>query len=114
MKARNEGLVQNHKAGLEWLPVSNLKDSMVLNNLGRVTTASLLVCYAFGYHDEGPNGGAALTNEFGRPNLLGYFRTYAKNPGASFKKMRGYHKPLCWRVVLGNIRREHVEKKKLK
>jgi len=64
---------------------------------------------------EGPIGGAAFNNEFGRPNLLGYFRTYEqKIQGASQEEVRGYHKPIMLAGGLGNIRREHVEKKKLK
>ena len=40
---------------------------------------------------EGPLGGAAFNNEFGRPNLAGYFRVY-EQPVAGVQ--RGYHKPI--------------------
>ncbi|PSF14396.1 phosphoribosylformylglycinamidine synthase [Marinobacter fuscus] len=60
---------------------------------------------------EGPIGGAAFNNEFGRPNLTGYFRTYEeKVPGAAGDEVRGYHKPIMIAGGLGNIREEHVEK----
>jgi phosphoribosylformylglycinamidine synthase len=61
---------------------------------------------------EGPIGGAAFGNEFGRPNLAGYFRTFEERvPGASGEELRGYHKPIMLAGGLGNIRTEHVEKR---
>ncbi len=57
---------------------------------------------------EGPLGAAAFNNEFGRPNLCGYFRTFeqAGPDGTHF----GYAKPIMLAGGLGNIRAEHVEK----
>jgi phosphoribosylformylglycinamidine synthase len=49
---------------------------------------------------EGPLGGAAFNNEFGRPNLLGYFREYEQ---AVAGVMRGYHKPIMIAGGLGVI-----------
>ncbi len=49
---------------------------------------------------EGPLGGAAFNNEFGRPNLLGYFREYEQLAGGV---MRGYHKPIMIAGGLGTI-----------
>ncbi|AMN47526.1 phosphoribosylformylglycinamidine synthase [Steroidobacter denitrificans] len=78
---------------------------------------------------EGPIGAATFNNEFGRPNILGYFRTFeieaaaangaadtaAGDGGApatdtSRPRLRGYHKPIMIAGGLGNIRRMHVEK----
>uniref|UniRef100_UPI0030DCFB4B phosphoribosylformylglycinamidine synthase n=1 Tax=uncultured Marinobacter sp. TaxID=187379 RepID=UPI0030DCFB4B len=60
---------------------------------------------------EGPIGGASFNNEFGRPNLTGYFRTFEqKVPGAAGEEVRGYHKPIMIAGGLGNIRENHVEK----
>ncbi|MBK8972182.1 MAG: phosphoribosylformylglycinamidine synthase [Hahellaceae bacterium] len=60
---------------------------------------------------DGPLGGAAFNNEFGRPNLCGYFRTYEeKVHTAAGNEWRGYHKPIMIAGGLGNIRAEHVEK----
>lgn len=60
---------------------------------------------------EGPIGGAAFNNEFGRPALTGYFRTFEqKVNGAAGEEVRGYHKPIMIAGGLGNIRDEHVEK----
>ncbi|MGA1691046.1 MAG: phosphoribosylformylglycinamidine synthase [Sedimenticolaceae bacterium] len=56
---------------------------------------------------EGPIGAAAFNNEFGRPNLCGYFRTYEEQVG---DELRGYHKPIMLAGGLGNIRAEHIEK----
>jgi phosphoribosylformylglycinamidine synthase len=49
---------------------------------------------------EGPLGGAAFNNEFGRPNLLGYFREYEQSVGGV---ERGYHKPIMIAGGLGSI-----------
>ncbi|MDX1754768.1 MAG: phosphoribosylformylglycinamidine synthase [Marinobacter sp.] len=60
---------------------------------------------------DGPIGGAAFNNEFGRPNLAGYFRTFEeKVPGPDGDEVRGYHKPIMIAGGMGNIRPEHVEK----
>ncbi|MDX2220253.1 MAG: phosphoribosylformylglycinamidine synthase [Burkholderiales bacterium] len=60
---------------------------------------------------EGPIGGAAFNNEFGRPNLCGYFRTYEQ---AVEGVMRGYHKPIMIAGGLGNISAKHTKKSPLK
>jgi phosphoribosylformylglycinamidine synthase len=60
---------------------------------------------------EGPIGAAAFNNEYGRPNLCGYFRTYEQAvPGPGGLELRGYHKPIMLAGGLGNIRPEHVHK----
>ncbi|EJL6265973.1 phosphoribosylformylglycinamidine synthase [Vibrio cholerae] len=63
---------------------------------------------------EGPLGGAAFNNEFGRPNLLGYFRTYEeKVTSHAGEEVRGYHKPIMIAGGMGNIRAEHIQKKEI-
>jgi phosphoribosylformylglycinamidine synthase len=60
---------------------------------------------------DGPLGAAAFNNEFGRPNLCGYFRTYEeKVPGPNGIEVRGYHKPIMIAGGYGNIREGHVDK----
>lgn len=60
---------------------------------------------------EGPIGGAAYNNEFGRPNLCGFFRSFCLEvPGADGPEWRGYHKPIMIAGGYGNIRDEHVQK----
>ncbi len=59
---------------------------------------------------EGPIGGAAFNNEFGRPNICGYFRSYEQCAnGAAGEEVRGYHKPIMIAGGYGNIRAEHVD-----
>jgi phosphoribosylformylglycinamidine synthase len=59
---------------------------------------------------EGPLGGAAFNNEFGRPNLAGYFRTYEQNVGGT---VYGYHKPIMIAGGMGNISDLHTQKEAL-
>ena len=60
---------------------------------------------------EGPIGGAAFGNEFGRPQLCGFFRTYE---GEIAGELRGYHKPIMLAGGMGVIRRSQVQKKDVK
>ena len=58
---------------------------------------------------EGPLGGAAFNNEFGRPNLAGYFRTFEYTlPGE--QTLWGYHKPIMLAGGLGTLRPQHLGK----
>jgi phosphoribosylformylglycinamidine synthase len=59
---------------------------------------------------EGPIGAAAFNNEFGRPNLGGYFRTFEQTVGGD---ARGYHKPIMIAGGLGNIAARAAEKRAL-
>ncbi len=63
---------------------------------------------------EGPIGGAAFNNEFGRPNIAGYFRSYeqAEETGKE-NQYRGYHKPIMIAGGMGNIRPMLVDKHKI-
>jgi phosphoribosylformylglycinamidine synthase len=109
------GIGSKPKAGLSGYTVSDLKIPNFVqpweSHYGKpsriVTPLDIMI--------EGPIGGAAFNNEFGRPNLLGYFRTYEqKIQGASKEEVRGYHKPIMLAGGLGNIRRDHVEKQEIK
>jgi len=63
---------------------------------------------------DGPLGGAAFSNEFGRPVLGGYFRTYEQNVGKQFAGAQdtvfGYHKPIMIAGGIGNISAQHTHK----
>jgi phosphoribosylformylglycinamidine synthase len=60
---------------------------------------------------DGPLGGAAFNNEFGRPNLLGYFRVYEQTVGtATNAQRRGYHKPIMIAGGLGTISASQTKK----
>src|SRR5262252_5418039 len=57
---------------------------------------------------DGPIGGASFNNEFGRPNLLGYFRTFEQEVGGEW---RGYHKPIMVAGGVGNVARRDAHKR---
>lgn len=97
------------KAGLTGFTVSNLRiPGAVQPWEGDFATPSRMA-NALEIMLEGPIGGAAFNNEFGRPNLTGYFRTYCEQvPGEDF--VRGYHKPIMIAGGVGNIRPDHIEK----
>ena len=59
---------------------------------------------------EAPIGGAAFNNEFGRPNLLGYFRTFEQ---AFNQQVYGYHKPIMIAGGLGNIQATQSHKNEI-
>jgi phosphoribosylformylglycinamidine synthase len=59
---------------------------------------------------DGPIGGAAFNNEFGRPNLNGYFRTYEQNVAGN---VQGYHKPIMIAGGIGSISAQHTKKNDL-
>jgi phosphoribosylformylglycinamidine synthase len=59
---------------------------------------------------DGPIGGAAFNNEFGRPNLVGYFRTYEQKVGDA---VQGYHKPIMIAGGIGCISDRHTKKNDL-
>ena len=60
---------------------------------------------------EGPIGAASFNNEFGRPAICGYFRTFEQPAaGDAPERVRGYHKPIMIAGGLGNIRRSQVQK----
>ena len=59
---------------------------------------------------DGPLGGAAFNNEFGRPNLLGYFRTFEAEHHGS---VRGYHKPIMIAGGLGSIQAQQTHKDRI-
>src|SRR5664280_714108 len=109
------------KAGLTGFSVSNLRLPGAVQpweedhgKPGRIVSALDIMI-------EGPLGGAAFNNEFGRPAINGYFRTFeAEVPAASSlfplsssvreTELRGYHKPIMLAGGVGNIRAEHIQK----
>ena len=80
------------KAGLTGFTVSRLWGSTVGRPAHIASPLQIMT--------EGPLGGAAFNNEFGRPNLLGYFREYEQQAG---DVLRGYHKPIMIAGGLGSI-----------
>ncbi|WP_345869830.1 phosphoribosylformylglycinamidine synthase [Shewanella algae] len=99
------------KAGLTGFSVSNLKIPGFVQPWEGDYGKPDRVVTAFDIMIDGPLGGAAFNNEFGRPALLGYFRTYEQQVCShNGVEVRGYHKPIMLAGGLGNIREEHVQK----
>ncbi len=99
------------KVGLSGFSVSNLKipeyPQPWETDYGKPTR----IVSALDIMLEGPIGSAAFNNEFGRPNIAGYFRTFEeKVAGASGEEVRGYHKPIMLAGGYGNIREPDIEK----
>lgn len=101
------------KAGLSGFSVSNLRlpgspqpwEAFDVGKPGRIASALDIML-------EGPIGCAAFNNEFGRPALTGYFRTFElRVTGSAGDEVRGYHKPIMVAGGMGNVRTEHVQKR---
>ncbi|MBS1155380.1 MAG: phosphoribosylformylglycinamidine synthase [Proteobacteria bacterium] len=96
------------KAGLAGFTVSNLNlpgavqpwEEPAYGKPDRIASALQIMI-------EGPIGAAAFNNEFGRPNICGYFRTFEEDCNG---ERRGYHKPIMIAGGLGNIDAIHVDK----
>ncbi len=99
------------KAGLTGFTVSNLNIpgfgqpwEKAYGKPGRIVTALDIMI-------QGPLGGAAFNNEFGRPALCGYFRSFEMTVnGIDGMEVAGYHKPIMIAGGYGNIREDHVQK----
>ncbi|MGE4534797.1 phosphoribosylformylglycinamidine synthase [Halomonas sp.] len=106
------GIGGKPKAGLTGFTVSNLRipefvqpwEAFDYGKPERIVSALEIML-------EGPIGGAAFNNEFGRPNLAGVFRTYEQDVlGPNGIERRGFHKPIMLAGGYGNIRDGHVQK----
>tara|TARA_R110002072_G_scaffold94299_4_gene208466 strand:+ start:5547 stop:9464 length:3918 start_codon:yes stop_codon:yes gene_type:complete len=99
------------KAGLTGFTVSNLRIPGFEQSWETDYGKPERMTSAFNIMLDGPLGGAAFNNEFGRPNLCGYFRTYEELvSGPKGKEVKGYHKPIMIAGGMGNIKEHHVEK----
>ncbi|MBD3610706.1 MAG: phosphoribosylformylglycinamidine synthase, partial [Gammaproteobacteria bacterium] len=99
------------KAGLSGFSVSNLNIPGFKQPWEQAYGKPDRIVSALDIMVDGPLGAAAFNNEFGRPNIAGYFRTYEqKVAGPTGEEVRGYHKPIMLAGGVGNIRSEHVEK----
>ena len=99
------------KAGLCGFSVSNLKIPGAVRPWERDFGKPSRIVSALDIMLEGPIGAASFNNEFGRPNLAGYFRTYEERvPGAGGARLRGYHKPIMIAGGLGAVRPAHTLK----
>ena len=106
------GIGGKPKAGLCGFSVSNLNlpgsqlpwDQDVYGKPERIASPLQIMI-------EGPLGGAAFNNEFGRPNLGGYFRVFEQTIDG---QRRGYHKPIMIAGGIGAIDDGHTHKKEIK
>jgi len=102
------------KMGLSGFSVSNLHLPDAIRpwekpygKPGRITAAMNIMI-------DAPLGGAAFNNEFGRPNVAGYFRTYEQAVVTNGDtEVRGYHKPIMLAGGVGAIRESQIQKGKL-
>ncbi|PCH35952.1 phosphoribosylformylglycinamidin [Wolfiporia cocos MD-104 SS10] len=119
---RDEGAVgrgSKPKAGLAGFTVSNLLipgfEQPWESDFGRPAH----IASAFDIMLDAPLGAAAFNNEFGRPALAGYFRTFAervpagRDGDAQATEVRGYHKPIMIAGGLGNVRKPFARKSKI-
>jgi phosphoribosylformylglycinamidine synthase len=111
------GIGSKPKAGLSGFTVSNLKIPGFVQPWEQDFGKPGHIASALDIMLEGPIGGAAFNNEYGRPALCGYFRTFEMQTpepaleDANVTEIRGYHKPIMIAGGYGNIRESHVEKR---
>ncbi|MGZ8151791.1 MAG: phosphoribosylformylglycinamidine synthase [Methylovulum sp.] len=98
------------KAGLTGFSVSHLKIPGFTQPWEEDNGKPERIASALNIMLEGPLGGAAFNNEFGRPNIAGYFRSFEQRVPDSYDEFRGYHKPVMIAGGMGNIRPMLVEK----
>ncbi len=99
------------KAGLTGFTVSNLRIPGFEQPWEKPYGKPERIVNALDIMIEGPLGGAAFNNEFGRPALTGYFRTFEQSITTPHgDEVRGYHKPIMLAGGMGNIREDHVQK----
>ena len=99
------------KAGLTGFTVSNLRIPGFEQSWETDYGKPNRMTSAFNIMLDAPLGGAAFNNEFGRPNLCGYFRTFEELvSGPNGKEVKGYHKPIMIAGGMGNIKEHHVDK----
>ncbi len=102
------------KAGLSGYSVSNLRIPGAEQPWEQDHGKPSRIVSALDIMLEAPIGAAAFNNEFGRPAIHGYFRTFEERvPGPEGDEVRGYHKPIMLAGGMGNIRRPDVEKNEI-
>jgi len=111
---RDEGAVgrgSKPKVGLVGFSVSNLNIPNYKQSWEEDYGKPERIVSALDIMLEGPIGGAAFNNEFGRPNICGYMRSFEVDFDS---QRRGYHKPIMIAGGYGNIRADHVDKPEFK
>lgn len=102
------------KAGFVGFSVSNLKLPGAMQPWETDYGKPERIASALDIMLEAPIGAAAFNNEFGRPSICGYFRTFEERvPGPTGIELRGYHKPIMLAGGVGNMLSQHVEKQRI-
>ena len=104
------GIGAKPKAGLTGFTVSHLRIPSLVQPWEVDHGKPERIASALQIMLQGPIGGAAFNNEFGRPNLLGYFRTFEQEVEG---EVRGYHKPIMIAGGVGNVAARDARKRPL-
>jgi phosphoribosylformylglycinamidine synthase len=104
------GIGAKPKAGLTGFTVSHLRIPGLAQPWERDAGKPERIASALQIMLDGPIGGASFNNEFGRPNLLGYFRTFEQEVAGEW---RGYHKPIMIAGGVGNVSMRDARKREL-
>ncbi|AKZ65631.1 phosphoribosylformylglycinamidine synthase [Candidatus Palibaumannia cicadellinicola] len=109
------GIGAKPKAGLVGFTVSNLRIPGFIQPWEGNFLRPDHIFSALEIMTDAPLGGASFNNEFGRPLIIGYFRTYEELVNShNGIELRGYYKPIMLAGGIGNIRNEHVHKNTIK
>ncbi len=106
------GVGSKPKAGLTGFSVSNLNIPNFTQPWEKGYGKPSRISTPLQIMTDGPLGAAAYNNEFGRPNIAGYFRTFELETADADGKpeVRGYHKPIMLAGGVGNISADHSRK----
>ena len=99
------------KAGLSGFSVSDLRIPNLPRPWERERRLNPRLASAFEIMQEAPIGAASFNNEFGRPALCGYFRSFEQ--AQTENQIVGYDKPIMLAGGMGNIRPQHIEKRQI-
>ena len=106
------GIGAKPKAGLSGFSVSNLRIPTLIESWEGKEIKPSRIASPLEIMIEGPIGAASFNNEFGRPNVLGYFRAFEKYDNKTNLHF-GFHKPIMIAGGLGNIRPMHTKKQQV-
>ena len=106
------GIGAKPKVGLTGFSVSNLRIPGMIQPWEKDFGKPERIASALDIMIAAPLGAAAFNKEFGRPATCGYFRSFEQSTRCGDREViRGYHKPIMIAGGLGNVRRNHVEKR---
>ncbi len=104
------GIGAKSKAGLVGFTVSHLRIPQFTQAFEGIENKPAHIASPLQIMLEAPIGAARYNNEFGRPNLCGYFRSYEQPIDNDPALLRAYHKPIMIAGGMGLVRPAHVQK----